>query len=138
MVITGELTVRTPGRGHHELTAQLRKRVEEADIEIGLCSLHVLHTSASLIVCENADPDVLSDLERYMERLVIDGDRQFAHDAEGPDDMPAHIRSVLTHSDITLPIRAGQLVLGTWAGVFLWEHRTHAHQRTVMITLIGE
>ena len=90
------------------------------------------------MLCENADPEVLRDLERFMQGLVVDGDPLFRHDAEGPDDMPAHIRSVLTHTDLTLPIRNGELQLGTWQGIFLWEHRARPHRRTLAITLIGE
>ncbi len=124
-------------RGHQELTQALRRIVSESGIWSGLCSAFIRHTSASLIVCENADREVLADLERFMGRLVKDGDGLFRHRAEGEDDMPAHIRSVLTHTDITLPVRSGALELGTWQGIFLWEHRTQAHRRTVSVTVIG-
>ncbi|MEW8026402.1 MAG: secondary thiamine-phosphate synthase enzyme YjbQ, partial [Candidatus Thiodiazotropha sp.] len=96
------------------------------------------HTSASLILCENADPTVRTDLERIMSRLVPDGDPIFDHTLEGPDDMPAHVRSILTHMDLSLPISQGRPALGTWQGIFLWEHRTHPHQRSVTLTLYGE
>ena len=103
----------------------------------GLCHLFIRHTSASLILCENADPDVRRDLDTYMEKLVRDGDPMFRHRSEGPDDMSAHIRSVLTASSLTLPVRDGRCDLGTWQGVFLWEHRTHAHRREVVVTVQG-
>ncbi len=109
-----------------------------ASITTGLCHVFIKHTSASLILCENADPAVMRDLETFMERQVPDGDPMFTHTAEGPDDMPAHVRSVLTQSDINLPISDGRCALGTWQGIYLWEHRYAPHQRTVTLTLTGE
>ena len=101
----------------------------------GLCHLFVTHTSASLIICENADPQVLRDLDAYLTRLVPDGDRLFRHTAEGPDDMPAHVRSVLTQTHLTIPLRDGRLLLGTWQGIFLYEHRRRGHRRRVIVSL---
>ncbi len=133
-----ELTLSTRGRGTYDLTGQVQDAVRAAGVHVGLCHLFIRHTSASLILCENADPTVRADLERFMQRLVPDGDPLFAHDAEGPDDMPAHVRTVLTQSDLTLPVRDGRCALGTWQGVYLWEHRTAPHQRKVLVTLQGD
>lgn len=133
-----ELTVATRGRGTYDLTGQVQDAVRGAGVRTGLCQLFIRHTSASLMLCENADPTVRSDLERFMQRLVPDGDSLFAHDAEGPDDMPAHVRTVLTQSGLTLPVRDGRCALGTWQGVYLWEHRTAPHERHVLLTLHGE
>ncbi len=138
MVAVDEIEIRTSGRSFTELTQEIDASVRSSGITIGLCSAFIRHTSASLIMCENADPDVLTDLERFMERFVPDGDTLFRHDAEGPDDMPAHVRSVLTTSDITLPVRGGLLMLGTWQGIYLWEHRAQPHDRIVEITVTGE
>jgi len=138
MVVTRELTVATRTRGFVELTAELDGMVCDSGLRVGLCALWIRHTSASLLVCENADPQVLRDLERYMQRLVPDGDPLFRHVDEGEDDMPAHVRSVLTHTDLSLPVRDGRLALGTWQGVLLWEHRLRGHQRRVDVTLLGE
>lgn len=130
-----ELIVETRGRGSYEITEQVTKAVEAARIGNGLCHVFVRHTSASLMLCENADPDVRRDLETFMGDLVPDGDRRFVHRAEGPDDMPAHVRSVLTQSDLTIPVSHGRLGLGTWQGIYLWEHRTQAHRRRVLVTV---
>jgi secondary thiamine-phosphate synthase enzyme len=100
-----------------------------------LCNVFIRHTSASLMLCENADPAVLRDLEAFMSRAVPDGDALFSHTAEGPDDMPAHVRSVLTHADLNLPVREGRCDLGTWQGVYLWEHRTRPHRRRIDISI---
>ncbi len=136
--MTRQLTVITRGRSFVELTVRLNDLVRDSGLRIGLCALWIRHTSASLLVCENADPEVLRDLERYMQRLVPDGDPLFRHVDEGDDDMPAHVRSVLTHTDINLPVRDGRLALGSWQGVLLWEHRVRGHQRRVDVTLLGE
>jgi len=138
MVGQHELSVSTRGRGSHEITADVAALVRRAGIGVGLCNVFLRHTSASLILCENADPEVLRDLERYMTHLVPDGDPLFRHVDEGDDDMPAHVRSVLTQTDITLPVRGGRLALGTWQGIFLWEHRTRPHRRGVVLTILGE
>jgi len=134
-VFQDEFVVATDGRGIYEITERVADLATEAGIVNGLCHVFCRHTSASLIICENADPSVLSDLETFMTDLVPDGDPRFAHDAEGPDDMPAHIRSILTQSNLTVPIRAGQLALGTWQGIFLYEHRAAAQRRHVLVTV---
>ncbi|MBV2091915.1 MAG: secondary thiamine-phosphate synthase enzyme YjbQ [Candidatus Thiodiazotropha sp. (ex Ctena orbiculata)] len=138
MVAQETFSVQTRGRETLNITHQITSLVDQSGIQTGLCQLFLRHTSASLILCENADPDVRSDLERYLSRLVKDGDPIFQHTMEGPDDMSAHIRTILTHSDLSLPISNGRLALGTWQGVYLWEHRTHPHNRQVMATLFGE
>lgn len=132
-----EFGVETSGRGSYDLTDKIRAAVRESGIATGLCHVFLRHTSASLMLCENADPAVLLDLEKFMSRLVPDGDPMFSHTAEGPDDMPAHVRSVLTHNDLTVPIRNSKLDLGTWQGIYLWEHRFAAHRRSITLTLSG-
>jgi secondary thiamine-phosphate synthase enzyme len=127
----------TPGRGFTDITPEVQLSVEGSGIESGLCTVFVHHTSASLILCENADPEVRSDLEAWMSRAVPDGDPLYRHTAEGPDDMPAHVRSVLTQNSIGLPVRAGRLDLGTWQGLYLWEHRHRGHRRRVSVTVVG-
>jgi len=132
------ISVKTRGRTTHEITGDVQRVVAEAEISAGLCNVFIHHTSASLIVCENADPTVRGDLERFAARFVRDGDPMFQHSLEGEDDMPSHIRSVLTQTSITLPVARGRCDLGTWQGVFLWEHRYAAHGRRVTISVIGE
>ena len=129
------LSIQTPGRCTIDITHELEKLVAQSGIESGLCNLFIQHTSASLILCENADPDVRVDLENFMQQMVKDGDSQFRHTAEGPDDMPAHIRNVLTSSSLTIPIAHGRCLLGTWQGVYLWEHRLNAHVRKIIVTI---
>ncbi|MES9850495.1 MAG: secondary thiamine-phosphate synthase enzyme YjbQ [Candidatus Thiodiazotropha sp. L084R] len=138
MVVQETLSIQTQGRRTYDITHQVSESVTQSGIRTGICQLFIQHTSASLILCENADPDVRSDLERFMTRLVPDGDSIFNHTQEGADDMPAHIRSILTHLDLSIPISNGHIALGTWQGIYLWEHRTHPHMRRVMMTLIGE
>jgi secondary thiamine-phosphate synthase enzyme len=133
----GELTIATKGRGTYDITSQVAGLVRASSAVDGLATVFVHHTSASLIVCENADPAVRRDLETFFARLVPDGDAMFTHDAEGDDDMPAHVRSVLTQTSIGRPIERGQLALGTWQGLYLWEHRTRAHDRRVTVTIVG-
>jgi secondary thiamine-phosphate synthase enzyme len=135
MIHRGDLTVATRGRGTYEITNAVAAIAQKA--REGLATVFVHHTSASLLICENADPDVRRDLEAFMARLVPDGDRLFTHDAEGPDDMPAHVRTVLTQTSIGVPILDGKLALGTWQGIYLWEHRTSPHQRRVSVTVVG-
>jgi secondary thiamine-phosphate synthase enzyme len=130
--------VATQGRGFHELTELIEREVTRHGLAVGLCHVFLRHTSASLCVTENADPDVRADLERFAQRAVPDGDRLFVHDAEGPDDMSAHVRSLLMGCELTVPIAAGRLALGTWQGIYLWEHRTGNMQREVLLTLHGE
>ena len=132
-----EITVSTRGRGTYEVTEEVARIVREAGVTTGLCHVFNVHTSASLMLCENADPDVRRDLERFLADLVPDGDPRFVHRAEGPDDMPAHVRSVLTHSELTIPIRAGRLALGTWQGIYVWEHRLKPHRRRLLVTILG-
>lgn len=136
-VFTRELVVETPGRGLRDVTRSVRDAVRASGIEVGLAHLFIRHTSASLLISENADPDVLRDLERFLSDLVPDGDPRYAHDAEGPDDMPAHVRSALTQTSLGVPVRGGDLHLGTWQAVYLWEHRRRAHRRLVDLTIIG-
>jgi secondary thiamine-phosphate synthase enzyme len=131
------LEVRTRGRGTYALTAQVQDTVARSGIRDGLCTVFVHHTSASLIVCENADPSVRRDLETFFARLVPDGDRMFSHDAEGPDDMPSHVRSILTQTSIGIPVADGRCELGTWQGVYLWEHRHAGHHRRVTVIVQG-
>ncbi len=132
-----ELVIETRGRGSFEITADVAALVDGSSITDGLCHLFIRHTSASLMVNENADPVVLEDLETFMRDLVPDGDPRFRHTAEGPDDMPAHIRSLLTQTDLSIPVRGGRLTLGNWQGIFLWEHRTRPHRRTVLVSIQG-
>ena len=137
MVTQTRFEVRTRGREVRDITAEVARAVAGSGVEIGLCSVFIRHTSASLMVCENADPAVLRDMEAFMGRLVEDGDPLFEHSAEGPDDMPAHVRSVLTQTNLTLPVTDRRLALGTWQGVFLWEHRYAPHRRTIVVTVMG-
>jgi secondary thiamine-phosphate synthase enzyme len=132
-----ELTVATRGRAIVDITASIAKRVREAQVARGLCTVFVHHTSASLIISENADPDVHADLERFFARLVPDGDKLFEHTAEGPDDMPSHVRSVLTQTSLSIPIAASKLDLGVWQGIYLYEHRVASHTRRVSVTIVG-
>ena len=132
------LTIQTPGRGLLEITDEVRARVAESGIRAGLLTLFLRHTSASLLVQENADPDVQADLERFFARLVRDGDPLFQHRSEGPDDMPAHVRSALTATQLAIPIVAGRLALGTWQGIYLWEHRLRGHARELVVHILGE
>jgi secondary thiamine-phosphate synthase enzyme len=129
------LNIQTQGRSTIDITRELEKLVARSGIESGLCNLFIQHTSASLILCENADPDVRVDLENFMQQMVKDGDSLFRHTAEGPDDMPAHIRNVLTSSSLTIPIAHGRCLLGTWQGVYLWEHRLNSHVRNIIVTI---
>lgn len=138
MVIQETLSVRTSGRGTHDLTREIMQMVSASGVRQGLCNIFVLHTSASLLLCENADPLVRQDLEAFMSRLVPDGDLVFRHMAEGPDDMPAHVRSVLTQLSLTIPVKNGMCMLGTWQGIYLWEHRLKPHHRQITVTVYGE
>jgi secondary thiamine-phosphate synthase enzyme len=138
MIVQQRLTVRTHGRGTYDITAQVAAVARRAEIAIGLCHVFCHHTSASLILCENADPTVRRDLEAFLGRLVPDGDHLFDHTDEGPDDMPAHVRAILTKMDLTLPVTGGRCALGTWQGVYLYEHRTRPHQREVTVTVSGD
>jgi secondary thiamine-phosphate synthase enzyme len=132
------LKIETRGRGTYEITPSIQAAVGRSGIDRGLCNLFVMHTSASIIVCENADPTVRRDLETFAARFVRDGDPSFVHDLEGPDDMPAHVRSIFTQTSITIPVEGSRCRLGTWQGVYLWEHRTSPHRRLVTITIMGD
>ncbi|MBL3598798.1 MAG: YjbQ family protein [gamma proteobacterium endosymbiont of Lamellibrachia anaximandri] len=138
MVVQETIQIETRGRGTYDISSQVQEIVQQSSIKTGICQLFIQHTSASLILCENADPTVRQDLERFMSRLVPDGDRIFDHTQEGPDDMPAHIRSILTNMDMSFPVIGGQPGLGVWQGIYLWEHRTHPHRRRVTVTIYGE
>lgn len=128
--------VATTGRGTYDVTREVARAVPR-ELACGLAVVFCHHTSASLIVSENADPVVRADLERFLARLVPDGDRLFAHTDEGPDDMPAHVRTVLTQTSLTIPIADGRLALGTWQGLYLWEHRAAPHRRRLSVTIVG-
>ncbi len=132
------LSVRTRGRGTYDLSEQVAAVVSRSDVRTGLCHIFVQHTSASLMLCENADPTVRRDLEAFFSRMVPDGDPIYQHTAEGPDDMPAHVRTVLTHSGLSIPVSGGRCALGAWQGIYLWEHRQAPHQRRVSVTVNGE
>ena len=132
------LNVDTRGRGFYDITRDVQGRVTEAAVRTGLCTLHLQHTSASLVIQENADPDVRADFERFFDRLVPDGDRLFEHTVEGPDDMPAHVRTALTAVNLSVPVADGRLCLGTWQGIYLWEHRRASHRRTVIVHVLGD
>ena len=129
--------VATRGRGTYDITREVARAVAEAGDVVGIAHVFVHHTSASIILCENADPSVRRDLDAFFARMVPDGDPLFEHDAEGDDDMPAHLRTILTASAVTVPIAGGRLGLGTWQGLYLWEHRTSPHRRKVTVTLLG-
>jgi len=132
------LTIETAGRGVYDLTQRVQDIVAAADMSVGICHLLIRHTSASLMISENADAAVMSDLESFMSRQVPDGDPMYTHTQEGPDDMSAHVRSILTQVDLNLPITDGSCALGTWQGIYLWEHRHASHTRSVVVTLHGE
>ena len=127
----------TLGRSSIEISQRLHAAVDSASVLNGLCHVFIHHTSASLMICENAASEVRDDLESFFSRLIPDGDPLFSHTDEGADDMPAHIRSVLTQTELSIPIIAGRLALGTWQGVYLWEHRTSPHLRDISITIHG-
>ena len=130
--------VPTRGRGFCELTAKVAEAVAASQVHTGIAHVFTTHTSCSLLICENADPTVRADLERWFARAVPDGNPLFEHDAEGPDDMPAHVRSILTGVSLTIPVHAGRPHLGTWQGIYLWEHRHEPHQRRVTVTVLGQ
>jgi len=132
------ITLRTTGRGLVDITREVAAHVQASGISQGLMTLFVRHTSASLLIQENADPDVRDDLERFFSRLVKDGDALFQHRSEGPDDMPAHVRGALTATQLAVPVEGGRLALGTWQGIYLWEHRLRGHHREMVLHVIGE
>lgn len=138
MIVQDRLSVGTRGRGTYAITGEVERAVGESGVHAGICHCFIQHSSASLVLSENADPQVRRDLESFLARLVPDGDPLFGHSDEGPDDMPAHIRSILTKMDLTLPVRDGRCALGTWQGIYLYEHRVRPHRRQVMLTIIGD
>lgn len=133
-----KVSISTNGRGTNNITNTIQELCQTSGISHGICNLFVHHTSASLILCENADPTVRTDLEHFMLRMVPDGDPLFEHIDEGPDDMPAHIRTILTNSSLSIPVSNGVCDLGTWQGIYLWEHRTGPHARKLTVTILGE
>jgi secondary thiamine-phosphate synthase enzyme len=130
------LTIETSGRGLIDFTREVADQVRSSEVKSGLCHLFIQHTSASLLITENADPDVLVDLETFLSELVPDGDPRYIHTAEGPDDMPAHVRSALTQTSLSIPVIDARLALGTWQGIYLWEHRHRPHRRKIVLTLL--
>ena len=132
------MQLNTRGRGTAEITHEVQQLVARSGVQTGLCHVFIHHTSASLIITENADPDVQIDLDRFLSRLVPDDDPINTHTAEGPDDMPSHVRSVLTATSLTIPIDRGRCALGTWQGIFVWEHRLAPHRRRLTISCVGE
>lgn len=131
------LELSTPHRGFIDLTSRISGWLETIEAREGLLTVFIRHTSASLVVQENADPDVRADLERFFARLVPDGDRMFVHDAEGPDDMPAHVRAALTQTQLSVPVLDGEMRLGTWQAIYLYEHRQQSHRRAIALHFIG-
>ena len=138
MIAQHTLSFRTRGRGTTEVTREVARLVAQSGVRTGTCALFLQHTSASLILCENADPSVRADLETLFARLAPDGDPAFRHDTEGPDDMASHARAVLTSNSITVPVADGRLALGTWQGLYLWEHRLEPQARRLVVTVMGE
>ena len=132
------LKIKTTGKSLHKITNQVEQAVAKSAVNMGLCTIFVRHTSASLLIQENADPDVLIDLENFFSQLVPEDGTRYIHRSEGLDDMPAHIRSALTHTSEHIPISAGQLVLGIWQGIYLWEHRQRGSYREIMVHISGE
>ena len=132
------LTIECGSRASHEITREVDEVVRASGVHTGLVHVFLRHTSASLMLCENVDPDVRADLERFFSRLVTDGDAMFEHRSEGDDDMSAHVRTVLTHSDLTLPVAGGRLDLGTYQGVYVWEHRYAGYVRHLTVTVSGD
>jgi secondary thiamine-phosphate synthase enzyme len=137
MVSHSTIRIRTRGKGTLEITGEVRRAIEESGIKDGIVTVFVRHTSASLVIMENADPSARRDLEMYFDRLVPENTPWFSHTLEGPDDMPSHIRMALTRTSETIPIHNGRMTLGTWQGIFLFEHRSAPHQREISLTVIG-
>ena len=132
-----ELSIRTPGQGLHEITNEIRRAVAESGVDEGLCTVFIRHTSASLTIQENADHSARRDLEAWLNRLVPENDPLYTHTAEGPDDMPSHVKAILTQVSLSIPILNGRLALGTWQGVYLWEHRRRPHSRDVVVHVLA-
>lgn len=138
MTFQDSFSIQTRGRGFEPITDRVAAVVAKSRVRVGLCNVFTQHTSASLLITENADPAVRRDLERFMQRVAPDGSPEYEHDMEGPDDMPAHIRSVLTAATLSIPVAGGALQLGTWQGIYLWEHRRVPHRRAVLVTVVGD
>ena len=138
MIEQTTLEIRTRGRGTTDITADAQRAVAASGVRRGTVTVFLQHTSASLILCENADPDVRRDLETLLARLAPDADPAYVHDAEGPDDMAAHARSILTSNSLTIPVAGGKLMLGTWQGLYLYEHRHAGHARSAVVTVMGD
>jgi len=136
--VVQHLEIGTRGRGFYEFTDEVAGVLAKSGLKTGVATVHLQHTSASLLIQENADPEVRRDLERLFSRLAPDGDPIFKHTAEGDDDMPAHVRTALTAVNLSIPFEGGELALGTWQGLYLWEHRRQAHRRRVTVHLVGE
>ena len=132
------IEIQTRGRGFYELSDEVQSLLGATKMQEGAVTLHVQHTSASLLIQENADPEVRHDLERFFSRLIPDGDVIFQHTEEGEDDMPSHVRSAITAVNLVIPFTKGRLALGTWQGIYLWEHRHRAHRRTIVVHILGE
>lgn len=137
MTVQERVTINTKGRGTTAITDAVARIVASSGVETGVCHVFVQHTSASLMLCENADPQVRGDMERFLSHLIPDGDPMFAHDTEGPDDMPAHIRTLFTGSSLTVPVSGGRCALGIWQGIYLWEHRYRGSARSIVVTVQG-
>ena len=133
-----QLTVETNGRGTYDQSADVQSAVEKSGIATGMCHVFIRHTSASLMISENADPAIMRDLESFMSRQVPDGDPIYTHTQEGPDDMPSHVRAILTQTDLNIPVQNGACALGTWQGIYLWEHRLAPHSRHIVLTVQGD
>jgi secondary thiamine-phosphate synthase enzyme len=138
MLYQKKLRFSTTGRGTYNISKQIAETIEQSGIKSGICHIFIQHTSASLILCENADTNVREDLNAFMAKLVKDGDNAYKHKDEGADDMAAHIRTILTQSSLSIPIHKGKCDLGLWQGIFLWEHRTSAFKRNIAVTILGE
>ena len=138
MIHQQQLRFSTTGRGTYNISRQVDEAIQQSGIKTGICQIFIQHTSASLILCENADPQVRADMETFMSHLVRDGDSMFKHTSEGLDDMPAHIRTMLTQNSLSIPIKKGKCSLGVWQGIYLWEHRKQSHKRNIMVTVLGE
>ncbi len=136
--IQTQITIQTSGRDSYNITHEIERAIHESGVETGLCHVFIHHTSASLIITENADPDVRIDIETLMQRIAPDGDPEYRHVLEGTDDMSGHMRTILTATELTIPITHGRSGLGTWQGLFLWEHRTARFSRKITITIIGD
>lgn len=132
------LTIQTTSKSFSKITSKVQSVVTESGIDTGLCTIFLRHTSASLVIQENADPDVLKDLSNFFAKLVPEDGKSYIHDAEGPDDMPAHIRTALTKTSEQIPVAQGRLLLGTWQGIYIWEHRSYSHNREVVIHIAGD